>query len=101
MDPVEIVDPGAFWRGFFQSRPYKEPRTSLNSSRRCLKVVDTFRSGLTWRRQSRIRVKPLGFRLEGPSRDAVSPSRYKSFTDPKGAVSLDFIGPRMVEKLHD
>jgi hypothetical protein len=43
MDPAEIVDPQASWGAISQSRSFTGPETSLNSSGRCLKVVDTFR----------------------------------------------------------
>jgi hypothetical protein len=52
MDPSEIVDPGAFWRGFFQSRPFKGPETSRNPSGRCLKALT--RSALQWATRIRL-----------------------------------------------
>jgi len=43
MGRVQIVDPGASWTGIYPTRRVHLVETTLNSSHRCLKLIDTFR----------------------------------------------------------
>ena len=43
MGQCEIVDPAASWKLIFSIQPHERPRMRLNSLRRCLKIIDTFR----------------------------------------------------------
>jgi len=46
MGQCEIVHPVASWKLIFSIQPHDRPGTTLNSFRRCLQIIDTFRDAV-------------------------------------------------------